>query len=323
MKFKNTLSFALFAAVLGGLVYGIVNAQDLHDWWRLRNYDPPARIAKIADDTTMSSQTKRLFYINHPQLDDKQTFRGNCPVTEQSIVLGCYVNTDGIFLLDVKDERLSGVVEVTAAHEVLHAAYDRLGDSERERVDKLAKEFFEGLENQRIKQTVENYRQRDASVVPNELHSILGTEVRELPPELEEYYSQYFQDRQKIVGYSEQYEQTFIQLRQQVSQYDEQLKNLKSQIDSVQSEIKRLSSELRSDREELDRLLASGDKESYNDRVPGYNQKVGSYNQLINQAKQLISSYNDLVEKRNALAETEEELQSKLDSSQLTPEERQ
>lgn len=323
MKLKNTVNFALFAAVLGALLYGITHAQDIHDWWRLKNYDPPQRIVELADDTTMTTPGRRLFYINHPDLGDKPTFREHCPTTEKSIVLGCYIGNQGIFLLDVKDSRLAGVIEVTSAHEMLHAAYERLDNSERERIDRLTSEFFEGLDNQRIKDTVENYRQRDASVVPNELHSILGTEVRNLSPELENYYSRYFKDRQKVVGYSEQYEQTFIELRQQVGDYDARLMDLKVQIESAQSEINELNQALQSERAELDRLLSSGDREGYNDRVPGYNQKVVEYNGLINNARQLISTYNSLVEKRNDLAEAEQELIDKIDSSKLTTEEKE
>lgn len=323
MRIKNILSLAVFVAILGGLLYGLANLQAISDWLRLRNYDPPARIARIADDTTMDDGARRLFYVNQPELGDKVTFNQHCRTTEESIVLGCFIEGQGIFLLDVKDERLSGVIEVTAAHELLHAAYERLGRGEQERVDRMTAEFFVNLKDKRIRETVDNYRNRDPSIVPNELHSILGTEVRELNPELEEYYKQYFKDRQKIVQFSEQYEQTFTNLRAQVDQYDVQLMDLKAQIESSQAEIDAANSELQAERARLDQLLASGENEDYNDRVPGYNQQVAEYNRLINHTKQLISTYNSIVEKRNALATVEQELVEAIDSSQLTTQERE
>lgn len=323
MRLKNIISLAVFAAIMGGLIYGLANLQAISDWLRLRNYDPPARIVKIADDTTMNSDTRRLFYVNHPELGDKVTFNQHCRTTEESIVLGCYIEGRGIFLLDVKEKRLSGVVEVTAAHEVLHAAYVRLSKNEREKIDRMTSEFFATLKNQRIRETVDNYRARDASIVPNELHSILGTEVRELSPDLEDYYEQYFNDRQRIVQFSEQYEQTFINLRAQVDQYDAQLMDLKSQIEASQAEIDAANNELQAERARLDQLLASGANEEYNDRVPGYNQQVAQYNRLINHTKQLISTYNSIVEKRNGLATVEQELVEAIDSTQLTTQERE
>lgn len=323
MRLKNVTSLTLFIAVLGGLLFAMANLQAINDWFRLRDYDPPQRIVEIADATTMTDKTRRLFYVNHPELGDKATFNEHCRVNEESIVLGCYINGQGIFLLDVKDERLNGVIEVTAAHEVLHSAYERLSNGEKERVDKMTADFFAGLKNQRIQQTVENYRAREASIVPNELHSILGTEVRDLSPELEEYYKQYFYDRKKVVAYSEQYEQTFTEIREQVDLYDKELMNLKAQIESAQSEIDTTNTALQADRAELDQLLASGDNEEYNDRVPDYNRKVGDYNRLVNHTKQLINTYNSIVEKRNALALVERELVEAIDSTNLTTQERE
>lgn len=324
MNPKTLVKIILYGGLLGGLLFVVFNFQAISDWARLRNYQPPARVVKLADDTTMTGQTRRLFYVNHPDIGDKQKFNSHCRSTaEQTIVLGCYISNQGIFLLDVKEQRLNGVVEVTAAHEVLHAAYERLSDEEKSRVDKLIGQYFDQIKNQRIIDTVENYRAKDPSIVPNELHSILGTEVAELSPELEEYYGRYFADRKKLVAYSEQYEQTFVRLRQQVADYDAQLDQLQKQINANQSSIQALGGELDSDRANLDQLLASGQNDEYNASVPGYNAKVGEYNRLVNSTKQLIGTYNAIVEKRNQLATVEQELVEAIDSSKLTTEETQ
>lgn len=322
MRTKAFFQVVIFFAVIGGLLFGILNYQAISDWLRLRNYQPSARISAIADKTTMNDSTRRLFYINHPELSDKQAFNGQCQIVEQSIVLGCFVDNKGIFLLDVEDKRLNGVIEVTAAHETLHAAYDRLSQSEKKKVDKMTSDVFASLNNQRIKDVVESYRQKDPGVVPNELHSILGTEVRELSPELEQYYKKYFKDRESIVALSEKYEQTFISLRNQIDNYDQQLEQLKKQIEEDEAAIDALSQELDQKRTELDALASSGDNEAYNQQVPVYNQRVESYNALINETKQLIASYNNIVEKRNNVATVEQELVEQIDSSKLTEKQR-
>lgn len=293
----------------------IFQRQQILDYFSLRNYAPAQRIITLADDTAMQEKTRRIFYVNHPALNSKSEFRTNCPSTEQSIVLGCYVQRQGIYLLDVTDPRLSGVIEVTAAHEVLHAHYDRLSRKEREHIDNLTTSFFAGMDDKRVKDTVEQYRLKDASIVPNELHSILATEVRNLTPELEAYYGRYFKDRSRLVSYSEKYEQVFVELTQQVERYDEQLKALKSSIESNQTEIESSNKEIESQKARLDSLINSGRTEEYNAAVPAFNNQVNSYNGLVGRTRGIINEYNELVAKRNQIATTEQELTEAIKSN--------
>ncbi|MBW3568962.1 hypothetical protein KY385_02420 [Candidatus Parcubacteria bacterium] len=315
MRLKFIVRWILLAIILGGTYLVFSNAQNIMDWYALRNYEPPKRIVQLADDTTMKPDLRRIFYVNHPQLNDKVEFNQNCRKTEQSIVLGCYVENQGIYLLEVEDKRLQGVVEVTAAHEVLHAVYDRLNSKERDRVDKMTASFFKQIKDERINKTVENYRTDDSSIVANELHSILATEVMDLPAELEEYYGQYFNDRKRVVSYSGQYEQAFIKLRNQVDRLDEQLQSLKNQIEASQVEIEQRNAEIEQRRRELDRMLADNEVEQYNAQVANFNALVGSYNRLINSTKQKVNYYNQLVQERNSLATAEQELVDAIDSN--------
>lgn len=320
---RRIASFALLFGILLATALAVINRYDILDWFALRNYQPPAHIVALADQTTMSDPTRRVFYATRPLLDDKVSFKQHCEVEEQSIVLGCYVTTRGIFLLDVTDERLQGVEQVTAAHEVLHAHYDRLGGSERKRIDGLTASYFASIQDERIIKTVEQYRAKDPKIVPNELHSILGTEVRDLSPELEQYYSRYFKDRKQIVAFSEQYEQTFIGLKNEVSNYDADLAKIKSQIEANETRINSLGSNLESQRAQLDRMLANNQTEEYNAAVPGFNNIVGQYNLLVGQTRQLIAEYNAIVEKRNAAASTEQELVQAIDTNSLPAEQKQ
>ncbi len=304
--------------VIGLGAYALANFQAISDYLRLRNYDPPNRIEELADKTTMRDDTRRVFYVNHPKLSDKAEFNQECRTTEQSIILGCYVAGRGIFLLDVQEPKLNGVIEVTAAHEVLHAHYERLSSSEREKVDRMTADFFENnVTNQRIIDTVENYRKKDPNIVPNELHSILATEVKNLSPKLEEYYKQYFDDRIKIVGFSEQYEQAFLELERQAESIEARLNALKTQIDANRSQIDALSAELNQEKARLDSLLRNDQVEEYNNSVDDFNRRVSSYNSLINQTRQLINQYNDLVAQQHSLVLQQQELNQAIDSSIL------
>lgn len=317
MRSKSIFSWLVFLAVISAVFLGFQNFQEISDWVRLRNYHPSERVARLADDTTMKSSTRRVFYVNHPELDDKQEFNGHCRTTEQTIVLGCFIERKGIYLLDVKDSRLDGVVEVTAAHETLHAMYDRLSSKEREKVDKMTADFYSHIDNERIKKTVESYRSKDPSVVPNELHSILGTEVRDLSPQLEDYYKRYFSDRSKIVDYSDKYEESFLSIESKAKEYDARLSQLKEQITANETSINSQITALEEKQRELNMLLAADKREEYNQQVPEYNKMVDDYNSLVSTTKGLIDEYNLLLRERNQLVIQQQELYKAIDSNSI------
>ncbi len=306
--------FVLMSVILV-VGYSLMNVRSILDYVALRNYTPPAEVSALADKTKMSEATRRVFYVNHPQLQQKPEFAKSCTQQEETIVLGCYVQNDGIYLLIVTDERLNGIVEVTAAHEVLHAMYDRLSSDERSRIDSLTAQAFANLDNQRIKDNVENYKKRDPSVVPTELHSILGTEVAVLPQELEEYYSKYFTDRQAVVALLSKYESTFVNLENQAKSYDARLKVLKSTLDDNEAQLGSLGKEIDVERSQLDSLLSSGRVSEYNAKVASFNALVNIYNALVKERQREVAEYNQLVEDFNTIAITEAELYDSLKSS--------
>lgn len=312
MKYVRRILLVLLPVVV--LLVGWTQRYNVTDWWRLRDYTPPPAIVKLADETTMTDYGRRLFYVNHPALNDKSSFNQNCTISEQSIVLGCYVTGAGIYLYDVSDPRLVGVQQVTAAHEMLHVAYDRLGSGERSRIDSLTQQVLAGITDERLKSTVEAYRTRDAGIVPNELHSIFGTELETLPQELEDYYKQYFSDRQAVVKFSKQYEAAFQERKDKVAAYDAELASVKQDIEAKEAALDALVGRITTDRAELEALLAAKEYEAYNAKVPGFNQRVRSYNSQVNQVRALIETYNRLVAERNAIALEENELIKAIDS---------
>lgn len=315
-KFLRYFTIILSVVILSASVYGVTHTRQILDYVALYNYSPPAEVVKLADETTMNDTTRRVFYVNRPELQDKTEFKNSCVRQEETIVLGCYVENTGIFLLKVDDPRLDGIIEVTSAHEVLHAMYDRLSDSERQEVDAMTAAFFDSMSNERIRANIENYRKKDPSVVPNELHSILGTEVKDLSPELENYYARYFSNRKAIVEMSEKYESTFIRLEEQVNLYRTQLDNLKTSLDSNEKQVNTLGDQIDVERKRLDNLLKNGQTEEYNTGVPAFNNLVNGYNALIQARKNMISEYNRIVTLYNEVASTEAEL---VESLQVKP----
>ena len=312
--FKRILSASSVLLVIAALPILLWQRQNIYDWWRLYNYDPPSHIEEIAENSKFNEYGKKLFFVHKPELNDRNSFNQNCPSQEQTIVLGCYISHQSIYIFDVTDERLKGIKEVTAAHEMLHAAYDRLSTKERQRIDSLTNEAYTNLNDQQLSKTIELYKSKDASVVPNELHSILGTEVRELPEELSTYYQRYFTDRMSVVELSENYEQVFVSQQNEIRTLADQITSLESELASRKTTIENLETELNAKHNNLNYLKNSGDIEKYNAGVPEYNSLVYRIRALVNSYNSDVIRLNELIEKHNQLAVEQKRLNNQIDS---------
>lgn len=291
--------------------------QAVYDWWLLRNYQAPANVVALADVTTMTDQARHDFYVNHPSVEDKAAFNSHCPNNggEQTIILGCYIPPQrGIYIYGVSDPQLKGVEEVTAAHEMLHSAYDRLSTRDRNHINSLLQDFYDhDLHDKRVLDTIASYKKTEPNDLQNEMHSIFGTEVATLPPALEAYYQQYFTNRAAVVGFAARYQQAFTSRQALINTYDEQLKTLKVEIDTSQATLDQQATNLDNRRRQLSQMSTS-DPNGYNAQVDNFNAQIASYNALIASTKAKISRYNDLVAKRNAVAVEAQNLSQELNS---------
>jgi Skp family chaperone for outer membrane proteins len=318
--FKRLLPVFTLILLLAGGVALWANRDNVLDWWTLRGYDPPQHIAQLAEDTAMTGYAERLFYVNKPTLDDKETFNVNCAgILTEAAVLGCYKgDRRGIHIYDVTDERLHGIEEVTAAHEMLHQAYDRLSADERARIDGLLNDFYQnGLQNADVRNKISLYEEEHAPLA-NEMHSIFGSEVAELPGELEEYYARYFNDRAKVVSFHQQSRAAFNEYRNEIASYDQRLAALQTEISNNEAILEQRLRDINQRRAKLDAHLAADQIDAYNQGVPAFNSLVESYNNLLSRTQTLANDYNGLVAERNALAVQVTNLNAALDS-RLTP----
>ena len=311
---KSTIFGLLSITILGIVGFFAWNQRyTIYDYVRLQNYTPTVEIATLAQDSGMSGKGQNIFYVNDPQVADKTTFNSKCPQKEQSIVLGCY-NGREIYIYNVTEQQLAGIKEVTAAHEMLHAAYDRLSSKEKKSVDAMLLSVFESIQDQRLKNIIEAYRKEDPTVVSNELHSIIGTEIRNLPPQLEQYYQRYFIDRSKVVSLSEKYEMVFIEAKNKADQLIGDLSLRKSEIDRLEKQVAQTMGQLQQQKNTLENLKNTGKTEEYNALVPIYNQTVQQYNLLVQEMAQLIEEYNQKVAEYNNLTGYQQELINSIDS---------
>jgi len=264
----------------------------------------------------MTPYARRLFYANKPQIESRTAFNNHCSNTfDQASVLGCFTgNRQGIYIYDVTDTRLDGIQQVTAAHEMLHQAYERLSGSERTRVDNLLLAYSKTVTDPALKDKLAAYQKTEPHDVVNEMHSVFGTEVATLPPALEQYYRHYFTDRAKITKFHTQYQQAFTARTEQIASYDAQLNSLKKQIGADKATIAAQEKTLQVQRAQLDANTASNQIDAYNAAVPGFNAQVDAYKALVAQTNSLIDQYNKLIDARNSIAVQEQQLQQAIDS---------
>lgn len=313
MKYKKLTAFGLSALTIIGSGIAIVKRRDISDWLILQNYQPLAEIERLASTTELSDYGRKLFYISDPKLLGKDNFNLKCTIGEESIVLGCF-DGDNIYIYDITDEMLFGVEEVTAAHEMLHAAYERLDDAERLRIDLLTKQIVENSNSQRLGDIMDAYRRRDPSTVNNEAHSIVGTEVRDLPEELERYYARYFSNREKVVDLAEKYESVFMNLKNRVESLDADLLLRKAQIEEKEEYLQQEAETLQEWERRLNTYKARKLIEEYNSELEEYNDRVRAYNSELENVKTQISEYNQQVAERNNIAIQQNRLINSLDS---------
>lgn len=245
--------------LLGLALFVFLQRQALFDSYMVWQYKPSPDIAAISERTKLTDKGKFLFYASHPELNDREAFNKTCKAkgSEQSVVLGCYTMMR-IYLFDIDNPKLDGIKEVTAAHEMLHAAYDRLSSEERERVDELVEAQLRTLRDKRILGLIKEYDKTEPGERLNELHSILGTEVASLSPELEKYYTQYFKDRLAVVGLAQSYGAVFDNLKSRMDALLVEIKALGDSIEKHNAEYTAAAQELNNDIESFNVRARSG-----------------------------------------------------------------
>jgi hypothetical protein len=227
--------------LLGGMAVAVVTTlallastwtlpriQHFHDAYVAWSEPIPDDVAAIADATGMSEEGELIYRASTPEIEDDDTFNEHCSI-EGGAVLGCYYEGN-LYVYAVTDERLAGTVEVTAAHEMLHAAYERLSPGERERIDALVDEAIAAIpEDDPVFDDLELYA---PSQHADEWHSRLGTEYADLSPDLEEHFARYFDDRAKVVELHVQSTALFNELRAQIEALVEEIDALDPVLDA-------------------------------------------------------------------------------------------
>ncbi|WP_395640837.1 hypothetical protein [Pseudolysinimonas sp.] len=294
--------------------WSLPRIQYFHDAYVAWSEPIPDDVAAIAQATGMSVEGELIYRASRPAIEDDDDFNEHCSI-EGGAVLGCYYQGK-LYVYAVTDERLAGTVEVTAAHEMLHAAYERLSADEQARIDGLVAEAIAAIpEDDPVYEDLALYPEYQLA---DEWHSRLGTEFADLPPALEEHYAVYFDDRAKVV-----------ELHVQANAY---FTELQAQIDALVTEIDALDPVLDARIAAYEAAIVdyNADVDAFNGRnESGYYTSEAQFNAdrnaLVARGDALdaeyaaidaeITRYNDLVAQLTALDADYADLYSALDSS--------
>lgn len=232
---RTAIALALVITVavpLAGVALAVTNSRAISDWVAAAAFSPSSEIQGLVAASGMNGAGTRLFYASAPELNTADDFNAACGIRPEQYLLGCYTGAK-IHLYDIVQDRLAGIREVTAAHEMLHAGYDRLDPATKEHVGMLLERAYsEHGEDPELAGRMAAYEVSQPGTRLNELHSIIGTEFTTLDPELEQYYSRYFGDRSKVVALHTAYAAVFADIETKSAELSSQLLALADVIDS-------------------------------------------------------------------------------------------
>jgi hypothetical protein len=257
---------AAIIALLTSLIVACLfffNRQYFTDQLSVWQYAPSDQIVALADNSGMGDGGKFFFYASKPTLEPAKSFNEKCNRKEKNTaILGCY-NGQFIYIYNVTDAKLSGIREVTAAHEMLHAAYDRLTNAERDKVNRLVEKEYETLkDNPALAERMAFYARTEPGERDNELHSLIGTEVASISPQLEAHYKRYFNDRGRVVVLHAKYEKIFNDLQARSKTLSDQLTELGTDIEAGTSRYNTSVNQLNQDIEIFNERAQSGEFDS-------------------------------------------------------------
>ncbi len=266
---KLVLLFILIFAFLILLLSSGKASQFLPNNNLAQTFNPPADIAQLVNQATMTDYAKQIFYSAGPVIDtDRKVFEQHClaPLSSTTVELGCYTSDNRIYLLNISNPQLQKEMVVTAAHEMLHAAYAKLSPADQSTIDSEVEAEFPQVRNKNLALELRQYKITEPGQRNNELHSIIGSEYSPISSSLENYYSKYFTNRSQVVAYANQFKQVFSQLQSTLYALASQLKQL--------------------------RLEMMADLRRRN--IQGYNSLVPQYNALVKQYNDTVAEYNSL-----------------------------
>lgn len=319
---KNILRAILIFTPVVLIVLTAIFFDTIRDFALSLSYASTPETSSVESSLGLTSYGSLVYRASHPQItDDYSTFRDTCydgqDPTSVSIQ-GCFVR-DEIHIYNITSPELSGIVESTTAHELLHAVWSRLSDSEKSSLTPVLEELKSSADEDFL-ETLTSYEDAD---VLEETYVRSATQIRDLPPVLESHFARIFTNQDAIVAFYDSYQNSFSLAKKELDSLSKTLKSLKSEIDSLAekylSDVSALNSDISafndcantagcfsavefySQRSALEAREASlTDIYNYiNDRISLYNSHIETYNNNILHIHMLETTINPELEPIN------------------------
>lgn len=224
----------LVVLLVVGTALAWVNRQHISDQLTVWNFTPSPAIEEYITRSTMSERGQFLFLASEPVVTSESSFNRTCGSHEEgSGIVGCYLpQSRTILLFDVTDERLDGIEEVIASHEMLHAAWDRMSADERGPIVPLLEaEAAKLADSDEFAERMAYYARAEPGERANELHSIIGTEVADLDPALEAHYAEYFTNRATLIDLHKRSNGVFEENTSKTEELVDELDSIRTRVD--------------------------------------------------------------------------------------------
>ena len=311
---KKIIGAALGLILIVIVVIAVINKQLIFDFVKGKFYTPTVEMEQIRYDLNLTSQGELIFNASRPELNTEEGFNENCQVSdESSAILGCYTNQT-IYVYYIKDKELDGIVELTTAHELLHAVYERMSTSERDGLRGLLEKVYK--ENREILgDEIDLY---EMSEQLEEIYVRAGTEVKSLPEELEKHYAKIFKNQDRIVDFYNKYIRVFREIENEFKSLEVEMTELNNQINEKIADYENGVSLLNSEIGEFNNCASApgcfnSDYEFYLKRNELINRQT-ELQTLYDEVDDLINQYNLDVERYNNNVMRSENLQNIINS---------
>jgi len=243
--------------------------------------------------TSMTGEARTLFLKAEPRIEGPTDLKANCSNGSGAHTLGCFLAVrecrtgvassncslkTQIHLLQIDRADAHDLIYVSAAHEMLHAAYEQLRPEDRLLVDRQLEEALPQLDQCRLGANLGAYADRMGADRMSELHSVLATEFAVLPPGLQSHFDRYFSNRQLVVS---AHDRTLGDREQELCGLQARIDQLDGQVDSLRSQLQRMrpSESVRAYNALVDRLNTTA--REHNRVVTVHNRRVLEYNLLL------------------------------------------
>lgn len=317
---KSLITVAIVALVTACGLGLYFNRGQIFDFFSAKFFSPSPEIENVEKSIELTGKGNIIFYASHPTLQNQDEFNESCDSHDDEIsVLGCY--SDGrIYIYDVKNSELAGVVESTAAHELLHAAWERMSATDKAEISNLIKAVYNDAKyHDLLAEDLETY---DDSERIEELHSRIGTEIADLPEKLEAHYAKYFKNQDLVVDFYESYITPFREIAKELDTMAAKLETMSADIDAKTAAYYQAADTLSSEIDEFNNCASTPNcfatDAIFYARRNVLLGKQSALDKSFDELSDLVDEYNDLVEEYNANALRGKALEEAINSNKQT-----